>query len=374
MIKRLLQKNIESSLFKGKAIIITGPRQVGKTTLVQAIGDSIGEKVLWFNGDEADMESILSNTTSTRLKSLIGKNKVVIIDEAQKIPNIGLTIKLIVDNIRNVQVIATGSSSLDLTGKVNEPLTGRKFEYNLYPLSFGEMMEHTSAIEEKRMLEHRLIYGYYPDIINNPDSVPQMLHLITTSYLYKDLLSLEQIRKPVLLEKLLQALALQVGSEVSFHEIGQLIGADKITVEKYIDLLEKSFVVFSLRALNRNLRNEIKKGKKIYFWDNGIRNALIKSFNSFNLRLDKGALWENFLISERLKRNHYKEAYTNNWFWRTHLQQEIDYIEEYNEKFHAYEFKWNKKDKARISKTFTNAYPRNETKYIDKNNYDEFIQ
>lgn len=372
MVHRVLENVIAKHFFRGKAVIITGPRQVGKTTLVNRLRDLVGEKTLWINGDEADTNDLLSNATSTRLKALIGNNKLLVIDEAQKINNIGLTLKLIVDNLKDIQVIVTGSSSLDIANHLNEPLTGRKFEYNLYPLSFGEMVNHTSEIEETRLLEHRLVYGYYPDVVNNPGEEQKMIQLITNSYLYKDILALEQIRKPVLVDKMLQALALQMGNEVSYNELGQLVGADKETIEKYIDLLEKSFVIFTLPSLNRNMRNELKKAKKVYFWDNGIRNAIIKNFNPINLRQDVGALWENFVITERIKFNHYRELYTNKWFWRTITQQEIDFVEEYEGKLHAYEFKWNN-DKVRFPKSFAEAYPESEFKHITRTNFKEII-
>lgn len=372
MIHRVLENVIAKHFFRGKAIIITGPRQVGKTTLVKRLSDSVGEKTLWINGDEADTNDLLANATSTRLKSLIGNNKLLVIDEAQKINKIGLTLKLIVDNLKDIQVIVTRSSSLDIANHLNEPLTGRKFEYNLYPISFEEMVNHTSEIEETRLLEHRLVYGYYPDIINNPGEEQKLIQLITSSYLYKDVLALEQIRKPVLIDKMLQALALQMGNEVSYNELGQLVGADKETVEKYIDLLEKSFVIFTLQSLNRNMRSELKKSKKIYFWDNGVRNAIIKNFNPLNLRQDVGALWENFMITERIKHNHYRQLYTNSWFWRTVTQQEIDYVEEYEGKLHAYEFKWSD-DKIRFPKSFSEVYPGSELKHVTRKNFKEII-
>jgi predicted AAA+ superfamily ATPase len=278
-----------------------------------------------------------------------------------------------VDNIPDVQVIAMGSSALELAGRIKEPLTGRKYEYYLYPLSFEEMVNHTSLLEEKRLLEHRMIYGYYPQIVTSPGNEETLLQLLSDSYLYKDLFALEQVKKPMLLEKLLQALALQIGSEVNYHELSQLVGADKETVERYIDLLEKAFVVFRLSSLSRNLRNEIKKGKKIYFWDNGIRNAIIKNFNLPSQRQDIGGLWENFLVSERQKVMHYHQKYINRYFWRTHAQQEVDYIEEQGGKLSAWEFKWNPKAKGRIPKTFLEAYPQTETGVITPANVEDWL-
>lgn len=373
MIKRTLEKKIYNRFNKGKIILLLGPRQAGKTTLCRSIAEKIDSPVIWFNGDEPDIREILSNTTSTRLKVLIGKNRLIIIDEAQRIKNIGITLKLIADNFNDIQVIVTGSSSLELAGDVNEPLTGRKYEFFLYPLSFREMGEHTTFLEERRMIEHRLIYGYYPEIVTNPGEEKELLSLLAGSYLYKDLFTLEQIKKPSVLEKLLQALALQLGNEVSYHELGQLVGADNQTVERYIDLLEKAFVIFRLPALSRNLRNELKKSRKIYFYDNGIRNAVIKNFNIPSLRDDRGALWENLMISERMKANQYSNRSANMWFWRTHAQQEIDYIEEYDGILHAYEFKWNPSKKGGFSKTFLRAYPDSTTTLITPDNYEDFI-
>ncbi len=373
VIKRMLEKNIVKKFFKGKAILILGPRQVGKTTLVKYLTGKFKDSLLFLNGDDADAREFLTNTTSSALKKIIGKNKVIVIDEAQRIENIGLTLKLLVENFPSRQIIATGSSSFELSNKINEPLTGRKFEYHLYPLSFHEMSNHTSILEERRLLEHRLIYGYYPEVVTSSGEEKDILRELSGSYLYKDIFSFEQIKKPMLLEKLLQALALQIGSEVTYQELGRLVGADCVTVERYIDLLEKTFVIFKLPSLSRNIRNEIKKGRKIYFYDCGIRNAIIKSFNPLSMRQDVGTLWENFLISERIKSNHYSNKWVNAYFWRNHAQQEIDYIEEYEGKFHAYEFKWNPKKKAKFSKSFINGYPDSDTEVISTENFDSFV-
>lgn len=373
MIPRTLERIILDRFHKGKVILVLGPRQSGKTTLAGRIIEQCRLSTLYLNGDEVDVRDMLTNTTSTRLKAMIGKHTVVIIDEAQRITNIGIALKLLADNLKHVQVLVTGSSSLELANEIKEPLTGRKYEYLLYPISFEEMVGHTSLLEEKRMLEHRMIYGYYPEVITNQGDEKDILNLLAGSYLYKDLFAWEQIKKPVLLEKLLQALALQLGNEVSYHELGQLLGADNETVERYIDLMEKAFIIFRLTALSRNIRNELKRTRKIYFYDNGIRNAVIKNFNPLTLRQDTGALWENFLISERMKINQYKGRWVNNWFWRTHAQQEIDYIEEYDGGIHAYEFKWNPQKKVRFPKTFLNGYPGSDTNIISRDNYVAFI-
>lgn len=373
MIKRTFQASIQKRLFKGKAVLLFGPRQAGKSTLVEALLEAQDEEWLYLNGDDADVREILTNTSSAKLRAVMGNKKIVFIDEAQRIPNIGLTLKIITDQIKDVQVIATGSSAFELSSQVNEPLTGRKYEFMLYPLSFTEMVQHHGLLEEKRLIEHRMVYGYYPEIVTKPGEEEELLKLLAGSYLYKDLLMLEQIKKPLLLEKLLKALALQVGSEISYPEIAQTIGSDQKTVDKYIDLLEKAFVLFRLPALNRNVRNEIKKGKKVYFYDCGIRNAIINNFKPISARTDVGALWENFLISERVKYLRYHGIDAVQYFWRTTQQQEIDLVEDYDDKLTAFEFKWSKTEKVRFPQTFTTNYPDAATQVISPNNVEDFI-
>lgn len=373
MIERSIKDYIVKRLFKGKAIILLGARQVGKTTLVNSIASMYGKDVVFWNGEEPDIRDIISGATSTKLKAHIGNKRVVVIDEAQKIIDIGQSIKLIIDNYPDIQLIATGSSSFELSGQTNEPLTGRKFAYHLYPVSFGEMVRHTSLIEEKRMLEHRMIYGYYPEIVKEAGDERFLLSLITESYLFKDIFSWGLVKKPLLLEKLVLALALQLGNEVSYHELGQTIGADNETVERYIDLLEKSYVVFRLSSMSRNLRNEIKKSKKVYFWDNGIRNAIIRNFNPLNLRADKGALWENFMITETIKHHVNSGHFFNKWFWRTHAQKEIDFILEMDGKLTAFEFKWQERKKSRIPSDFKAAYENSDYYTVTPENFSDFI-
>jgi len=373
MILRSISKAIKANFNRGKAIMVLGPRQSGKTTLIKSILDDFDQRYIELNGDEPDIREHLTDITSTQLKALIGKRQIIFIDEAQRVKNIGLTLKLIVDQIKDVQVIASGSSSFEIANEINEPITGRKYEFRLFPLSFSEMVDHHELLEEKRLLEHRLIFGYYPEIVTKIGEEKRHLKLLASSYLYKDLLTLEQIKKPALLEKILKALALQVGNEVSFHEIAQLVGADYGTIERYVDFLEKSYVIFSLTALSRNVRNEIKKGKKIYFYDNGIRNAIIGNYNLLNSRTDTGALWENFIISERMKLIAYNDMDVSSYFWRTTQQQEIDYIEETADSFFAHEIKWNPNRKARISKTFRNAYHVKEAKIIHRENFETLL-
>lgn len=372
MIERLLQNKIKEKFFKGKAIIILGPRQVGKTTLIKEL-TSQNENVLWLNGDEPDVQAIFTNISAARLKSILGGKNILIIDEAQRIENIGIRLKLVTDTLKDVQLIASGSSSFELSNKVNEPLTGRKWEYNLFPLSFSEMVNHHGLLEEKRLLPQRLLYGYYPEVVCNPGEEKERLKLLSDSFLYKDILNWEQIQKPEKLISLMQALAFQVGSQVSFNEIGQLCGLDSKTVEKYISLLEKTFIIFRLGSFSRNLRNELKSSKKIYFWDNGIRNSLIANFNPVELRTDTGALWENFIISERIKYLNYFNIWNNKWFWRTKEQKEIDYIEESDGNIYAYEFKWNEMKKYKIPKSFSETYPNASFKVVNKDNMEEFV-
>lgn len=373
MIGRKIEKLICEHLFQKKAILLFGARQVGKTTLLENLNCLKGIKVLFLTGDEADVREILTNATSTRLQSYFGDNSVVVIDEAQQIPNIGTTIKLITDKLKGIQVISTGSSAFELANRLNEPLTGRKLEFHIYPLSFGEMVTHHGLINETRLIENRLVFGYYPEVVTNSGKEEKFLRLIANSYLYKDLLALENIKRSSLLEKILKALALQIGSEVSYNEIAQLVGTDSKTVEKYIDLLEKAYIIIKLTALNRNVRNEIKKGKKIYFWDNGIRNAVISNYNPISSRTDAGVLWENFLISERMKQNQYLQRNVACYFWRTNQQQDIDFIEDDNGILKAFEFKINPKAKIKLSKTFGDAYNVKELATVTPKNVEEFL-
>ena len=375
MIKRNIEAKIIRDFRRNKIITLLGPRQVGKTTLLEQIIEEAGnKKIMTLNCDDNDDRMLLQDKSSTELKNLIGNNDIVMIDEAQRVENIGLTLKKIGDLKTKSNIMVTGSSSLNLGDKINEPATGRLIEYNLFPFTVAELADHTSWREEQRMLNQRLIYGLYPEVVMYPEDARRTLMTISNSYLYKDLLSYDGVRKPALLQNIVRALALQVGSEVSYNELAQLVGADKTTVEKYVDLLEKCFVVFRLPSYSRNLRNEIKKGKKIYFYDNGIRNAVLSNFATPEFRTDMGALWENFLVSERLKRNVYSGSYAQMFFWRTQSQQEIDYIEECDGQLNAFEFKWNPKTKASLPKTFIETYPGSSFEVISPDNYEDFIR
>lgn len=374
MISRLLQKTIESRLFAGKAIIVIGARQVGKSTLFKLILEKQDYKALQLNCDELEVRNMLSNINTAELRLLIADNRIVVIDEAQRVENIGMTLKLITDNFPEVQLLVTGSSSFELQDKLNEPLTGRKYEYHLYPISTAELMASNGLLGVKQTLEQRLVYGSYPDMLNHADDAKELLMNLAGSYLYKDLLTLESVRRPVLLGKLLTALALQVCSEVSYNELAQTVGTDNKTIEKYIDLLEKCYIVFRLNGFNRNLRSELKKSKKIYFFDNGIRNAILQNFAPLSLRQDAWALWENFIISERIKRNHYSGLYVNSYFWRTTQQQEIDYVEECDGQFSIFEMKWNpRRANTQFPSSFLTAYYVKEKAVVTPENWIEWV-
>lgn len=374
MIKRSLENVISSRFFKGKTIVLYGARQVGKTTLLNQISAKLTQKIIWLNGDNPEDRALISNINHTRAKELFPAGSLIFIDEAQRIANTGLNLKIIHDSCENVQIVVTGSSSFELTDKIKESMAGRKWTYKLYPLSFSELLSHTSFIESVRSLETRLIYGAYPEVINSPGNEKRALIEIVTDYLYKDIFALKDIRKPDAIENVLKALAFQVGNQVSYREISQITGLDKLTVERYIRLLEEAFVIFRLGSYAKNLRNELKFTRKIFFVDVGIRNAIIGNFAPLDLRNDVGALWENYLISERRKMIEYNGLYRNTYFWRTSRQQEIDYLEEYDGKLFAYEFKWRSNQKLKVSKTFTNSYPEAELKLINKENYFDFIK
>ena len=379
LIKRQLQTVIQDRMFCGKAIILIGARQVGKSTLFEQILDDpqfriSNDQILTIYCDDAESRRLLEDISLTDLRQQLAGKRLVMVDEAQRIQGVGLTLKLITDHFKNVQLLVTGSSSFMLQGKLNEPLTGRKFEYHLYPFSTKELFDDGGLLRIRQTFESCLIYGSYPDVVTGAGNPRDLLMNLSSSYIYQDLLSLEGVRKPVLLEKLLVALALQVGNEVSYSELAQTIGTDNKTVEKYVDLLEKCYIIFRLNGLSRNLRNELKKAKKIYFYDNGIRNAIIQQFAPLDMRNDVGALWENFFISERIKHNHYMGHYCNIYFWRTKTQQEVDYIEECDGMMTAFEMKWNpKKGNTTFPKTFLEAYNVKETVVITPDNYLDYL-
>ncbi len=354
----------------GKAIVIVGPRQVGKTTLVQHFLKD--KDHLFLDADDPTVRTLLTNPNTEELRRIIGKSTNVFIDEAQRIQGIGITLKIITDQFKSVQLYVSGSSSFELSNEVNEPLTGRKWEYELFPISWEEFEQYHGYLVAEQQVENRLLYGFYPDVLNNSGEEKDILKQLVNSYLYRDILAYANIRKPEVLENLVRALALQVGSEVNYNELSQTVGVDRKTIENYVNILCQGYVIFTLGSYKRNLRNEIKKSRKIYFYDNGIRNMIINNFNSIDMRQDKGALWENFLVAERKKQCAYKNSFSNSYFWRTHQQQEVDYVEESDGKLTGYEFKWKARSGLKLPKTFTETYQA-DTKIIDRSNFRDFV-
>ncbi|MDD3534965.1 MAG: ATP-binding protein [Candidatus Cloacimonetes bacterium] len=374
LIPRSIFADLEREFFGGKALIVMGPRQSGKTTLINMLRQRFSDrKCLYLNADDPFVRNQWQDPSLAEIKRIIADNELVIIDEAQRIKNIGINIKMIVDEIPQVQVLATGSSSFELSNAINEPLTGRKYEYSLYPLSYVEMCEHHGFWEERKALEGRVIYGYYPEVVTSNGKEKRILKELADNYLYRDIYSLEQINKPRLLENLVQALALQVSREVSVNELSQLLGADRATIDKYLSLLEKAYVIYKLPALSRNHRNEIKKSRKYYFWDNGILNAILGNFNELAQRADAGALWENFIISERIKAC--KNAFRGSrfYFWRSVQMQEIDFVEEESAAFWAAEIKLNPKRRVRIPKSFADNYAPQGFETVNLDSFYEFV-
>ena len=371
-IARKIEPDMLEKLEDKKAIIIFGARQVGKSTLLKQLFKGSND-VLWLFGDQAQTQTLLNDLSIPNIRSIIGNHKIVIIDEAQMIQDIGLKLKMFTDYLEDIKVIATGSSSFDLANKINEPLTGRKWEYHLLPLSFKEAAEASSIFKEMGYLETRLIYGYYPEIVTHPGEEKERLLELVTSYLYKDVLIWESLKKADKITKLLQALAFQVGSQVSYSEIGAMVGLDSKTVEKYIDLLEKAFIIYRLTSYSRNLRNELTTCKKVYFYDNGVRNALISAFNPLDLRDDIGMLWENFIMAELLKKDKNTRNFARRWFWRTKQKQEVDLIHEAGGVFTAYEFKWNEKKNVPCPSAFKDAYPDIDYHVINRKNFVEYL-
>jgi predicted AAA+ superfamily ATPase len=372
MISRKIQQGIKDKLFQDKVIILLGPRQVGKTTLLREIvkGDS---NALWLNADEPDIQALFEHATSTRLKNYFGNHKLIIIDEAQSIVDIGIKLKIIFDTLKDIQLIATGSSAFEIMNKTNEPLTGRKWQFNLFPFSFAELVEHTGLIGEKRMLPVRLLYGTYPEIVIHEGEEKERLKLLTDSYLYKDLLMYEGLKKPDKILHLLQLLAFRIGTEINYNNLSKELKIDFSTVEKYVQLLEDSFIIFRLKALSRNHSKELKKGRKIYFIDNGVINALLGNFNVPENRADIGALWENYVISELYKKFKYENRWANFYFWRTQDQQEIDLVIEEDQIFRAIEIKWNRNARARLSKSFSRNYENHTFEVITPDNIEEVL-
>ena len=368
---RSIQPAIEAALFKGKAIVIYGPRQVGKTTLVKDILARYPSRAVYLNCDEPDVRAALTGRTSTELRALIGSTTLVVVDEAQRVRDIGLAIKLLVDNFPEIQVVATGSSSFELSNRISEPLTGRKTEFHLFPLSVGELLSHEASVESRRLLERRLRFGMYPGVVTSDDPAGTILE-IASSYLYRDVLEYQTIKNPDVLRRLLQALALQVGSEVSYNELATLLGIDKATVDRYVGLLEAAYIIFHLPPFSRNLRKELARLRKVYFYDLGVRNALINNFNPLEMRADVGALWENFFVSERIKANENRRRHVNTYFWRTYSGAEIDYLEEEGGRLIGFECKW-ANERWRAPSIFADAYPDSQLHLVNRDNFLDFL-
>ena len=373
MIKRNLQPHIESWLFRGK-VILYGARQVGKTTLARALLAPYGEEGGYYNCEIQSVKAALTKEEPGLLMKFIGNKRIVVFDEAQYIPNIGRILKLLTDTYPALQVIATGSSSFSLANETSEPLTGRAIQFVLYPFSYSELKGLDDPFERLAQLENYLIYGLYPDIVQAPAGDGRiLLDELSSRYLYKDILEFENVKRSDVIFRLLQLLALQIGSEVSLNELANALQTNRRTVERYIDLLEQAFVIFRLRSFSRNLRKEISKGFKVYFYDLGIRNSIIQQYQPIELRTDKGAIWENFLMVERLKHLQQLQIRPNQYFWRTHQKEEIDYLEEYNGRLTGYEFKW-KVQKNRPPASFLEAYPGASVQTINRENFEEFVE
>lgn len=372
-IKRQIQQTIENDGFKGKVIVLLGARQVGKSTLIKLLKFNEAKQVLWLDGENADIQLLFQNPNSQRLKQIAGNAEVVVIDEAQKINEIGSILKLFADYHKNIQVIASGSSAFELKNQLSEPLTGRKFEHHLFPISFLEMVQHTNLIEEIRNIPIRLVYGYYPEIVTTKENPERVLRFLSDSYLYKDVFLFGGIKKPEKMLELLKLLAWQIGSEINYNELSKNLKIDNQTIESYIHLLEMSFVIYKLPSYHTNHRNELKKSKKIYFNDLGIRNALINDFRPIEIRNDNGALFENFIINELKKQNEYQQVYANFYFWRNTEQKEIDLIIEKNNMLHAFEFKWNPIKKVNLTKSFSSLYTNHTFQVIHRDNFFEYL-
>lgn len=359
MIRRIIEDRIIETLEKGKAVTIVGPRQVGKSTLARAVIPE-DAKVLELNGDSTDIQNMFLNVNETGLRLLVGDRNFIFVDEAQKIGNVGNMLKIVTDRMKGVRLVVTGSSAFRLTAAVNESLTGRKREFRLYPLSFKEMVNHTSLLEEQRMLEHRMIYGYYPEVVTAPEDADGTIRELIDSYLYKDILEENRISKPGSLVRLVQALAFQIGSTVSANELSGLVGIDIKTVERYIEILEKNFIIYTLPSYAKNQRNELKFARKLYFWDMGIRNGVIGNTAPMNMRSneERGHIWENFIITERIKRNTYAgRTFVQHCFWRTQQKKEIDLIEIENGEMTGFEMKLKSGRRAAAPAQFVQTYP-----------------
>lgn len=375
LLKRAIEDEVLKYLRPNKVVVLLGPRRVGKTVLIQQILNRISEPYLLLHGEDQDVRRQLEYRSTQRYKNIIGGKSLLIIDEAQKIPEIGNVLKLMVDTIAGIKILATRSSAFDLEKFTGEPLTGRKHTFYLFGLSEKELNQTENIFEKEANLRNRLVYGNYPELIHLEDLQERKAYLdeLIKSYLLKDILEFDLIRNSEKILQLLRLIAYQIGSEVSFTELGKQLGISKNTVERYLDLLSKVYIIHSVGAWSRNLRKEIVKGKKWYFFDNGIRNAFIGDMKPIENRNDVGLLWENYIISERIKYQQYEKMLVYNYFWRTYDQQEIDWIEDREGKLHAYEFKWNPNKKAKLPNLFKETYPNSEFEVISRENFLEWV-
>lgn len=375
-IPRIATSLIQKKLIPGKVLVLYGPRRVGKTTLIKNLLVSQNSKYLLLSGDELSTKEALSSQESRRLNEILSDNKILAVDEAQRIENIGLNLKILVDNNSDRIFLASGSASFDLANKVGEPLTGRKNTAMLYPIAYRELIDYFGSYETKKQLERWLVYGTYPEVVTTEDPKVRKDYLdeLVGAYLYKDILEMEGLRHADKLVDLLRLLAFQIGQEVSLSELATNLSINRETVERYLDLLEKSFVIFRVAGFSRNLRKEIAKNDRYYFYDNGVRNSLIQNFNPLHLRDDIGKLWENFMYVERIKASHYSGRSANVYFWRTYDQKEIDMIEEREGKLFGYEFKWQDQIKYATKREFLETYKNAEVQTITHDNFESFLE
>ncbi len=376
IIERIIEEALRKAIQPNKVIVLLGPRRVGKTVLLNKLIEYTDKPYIFFNGEDIMANQSLERRSIIHYKNLLEGKKLLLIDEAQKIPDVGKILKLMVDNIEGIEIIVTGSSAFDIERYTGEPLTGRKKTFHLFPFSELEYTQTENLIEKREHLYDRLIFGNYPELIHleGKKSKVEYLQEVLNSYLLKDILTFENIRNSEKILRLLQLIAFQIGGEVSYHELGKQLGISRNTVEKYLDLLSKVFIIHRVGGFSRNLRKEISKSSRWYFYDNGIRNALIANLNPINLRNDIGQLWENYAISERLKMQHYNKTLVYNYFWRTYDQQEIDWIEDRGGKLYGYEFKWNEKKKVKVPTAWKNTYTDSEFRVINPTNYIEWLK
>lgn len=375
-IQRAILPDLLSALTPGKVVVLYGPRQVGKTTLAHQLLTQVTGRTRYINADELRYREALASQNSHTLGELLAEADVLVIDEAQRVPNIGLNLKIMVDSFPQARILATGSASFDLANKIREPLTGRQWTYILYPVSYQEISQTFGPLEARAALERWLVWGGYPSAITAtaPNRRERWLNELVGAYLYRDVLELEGVRHADKIVNLLRLLAFQIGREVSLSELATSLALNRQTVQRYLDLLEKAFVVFRLGGLSRNLRKEVTKNPRYYFWDNGVRNSLIQNFNPVHLRDDVGQLWENYLMTERRKANQAAELTVNSYFWRTYDQKEVDYVEEHGGRLYGYEFKWQAEAiRPATRQTFLEAYPQAELMVVNRDNFTRFV-